>query len=57
MGHFFYFIKIDYFNDQWSLKVSVVKTRQWPYYTNVNSKYIHGSFNIGNEFFFINNIK
>jgi hypothetical protein len=32
MGHLFYVIKIDYFNDYWNLKVSVVKMRLWPYY-------------------------
>jgi len=28
---------------------SVVKMRQWPYYTNVYYKYRHESFNIGIE--------
>jgi hypothetical protein len=46
---FLYFIQIDYFNDWWSLKVSVVKMRLWSYYTNVYYKYIHGYFNIDNE--------
>jgi hypothetical protein len=32
--------------------------KQWPYYTNVYYKYIHGSFNIDNEiyYFYLNNI-
>jgi len=32
-----------------NLKISVVKMRLWPYYTNVYYKYIHESFNIDNE--------
>jgi hypothetical protein len=52
MGHFKNFIKIDYFNDQWSPKVSVVETRLWRYYTNVYYKYIHGYFNIDNEIYY-----
>jgi hypothetical protein len=33
------FIKIDYYNGYWSLRVSVIKMRLWPYYTNVYYKY------------------
>jgi hypothetical protein len=49
MGHILNSIKFDYFNDQWNFKIFAVKTRQWPYYTNVYYKYTHGSFNINNE--------
>jgi hypothetical protein len=33
-------------------KVSAIKTKLWPYYTNVYYKYIHGSFNIDNEIYY-----
>jgi hypothetical protein len=37
-----------------------MKTRLWPYYTNVHYKYTHGSFNIDNEIYYylkiLNNI-
>jgi len=32
-------------------KVSAIKMKQWPYYTNVNYKYTHGSFNIDDEIY------
>jgi hypothetical protein len=38
MGHFLISLKIDYFNEYWSFKISVVKMRQGPYYTNVHWK-------------------
>jgi hypothetical protein len=34
-----------------NLKVSVVKMRLWPYYTNVYYKYTYESFNIDNEIY------
>jgi hypothetical protein len=27
--------------------------RQWPYYTNVYYKYIHGSFNVNSEIYYL----
>jgi hypothetical protein len=33
-----------------------MKTKMWPYYTNVYYKYIHGSFNIDNEILILHNI-
>ncbi len=44
MGNLINFIKMDYFNDSWNLKINVVKMRLLPYYTNVYYKCTHGSF-------------
>jgi hypothetical protein len=57
MGHLQIFIKIDYFHDYWSFKVSAIKTRQWPYYIHVYYKYIYGFFNINNDFYYLKQIK
>jgi len=41
--------KAHYYDPLWDYLPNPVKTRLWPYYTNVYYKYTHGYFNINNE--------